>query len=243
MLLFSTLFTHTLTVTEITISRLVWNYHCLSTASYDGVLLWCLKDYQLHKRNEKTRSLYSQPFYTSRYGYRMCARVYLNGEGQGQGNYVSLFFVLMQGDYDDLLPWPFRQTVTLSLVNQDGGANKRDHSETFRPDPASSSFEKPKTSMNIATGSPLFIRHDALENRASPYLKNDTLYFRVSVDVRGINAGWTSLMRIESWFCVYSPIRFFAGGFNLLDVWSWLTYFNQGRWYPSFTPKIRIRLL
>ena len=43
-----------------------------------------------------TLSLYSQPFYTSRYGYKLCARVYLNGDGAGRGSYVSLFFVVMQ---------------------------------------------------------------------------------------------------------------------------------------------------
>ena len=59
-----------------------------------------------------TLSLYSQPFYTSRYGYKMCARVYLNGDGVGRGSHVSLFFVIMQvGVHDGLqkaepLRWP-----------------------------------------------------------------------------------------------------------------------------------------
>ena len=56
-------------------------------------------------------SLYSQPFYTDRYGYKMCGRVYLNGDGMGKGKHLSLFFVLMRGEYDALLEWPFRQKV------------------------------------------------------------------------------------------------------------------------------------
>ena len=56
-------------------------------------------------------SLYSQPFYTDRYGYKMCGRVYLNGDGMGKGTHLSLFFVLMRGEYDALLEWPFRQKV------------------------------------------------------------------------------------------------------------------------------------
>ena len=56
-------------------------------------------------------SLYSQPFYTGRYGYKMCGRVYLNGDGMGKGTHLSLFFVLMRGEYDALLEWPFRQKV------------------------------------------------------------------------------------------------------------------------------------
>lgn len=58
---------------------------------------------------------YSPPnpaaFYTSRYGYKMCLRVYLNGDGTGRGTHLSLFFVVMKGPHDALLRWPFNQKV------------------------------------------------------------------------------------------------------------------------------------
>lgn len=58
---------------------------------------------------------YSPPnpaaFYTSRYGYKMCLRVYLNGDGTGRGTHLSLFFVVMKGPNDALLRWPFNQKV------------------------------------------------------------------------------------------------------------------------------------
>lgn len=50
-------------------------------------------------------------FYTSRYGYKMCLRVYLNGDGTGRGTHLSLFFVVMKGPHDALLRWPFNQKV------------------------------------------------------------------------------------------------------------------------------------
>lgn len=50
-------------------------------------------------------------FYTSRYGYKMCLRVYLNGDGTGRGTHLSLFFVVMKGPNDALLRWPFNQKV------------------------------------------------------------------------------------------------------------------------------------
>lgn len=85
------------------------------TTSYNGCLVWKIKDYARRKRDAdtgKTLSLYSQPFFTNRYGYKMCARVYLNGDGIGKDSHVSLFFVIMKGDYDALLSWPFRQKVS-----------------------------------------------------------------------------------------------------------------------------------
>lgn len=50
-------------------------------------------------------------FYTSRYGYKMCLRIYLNGDGTGRGTHLSLFFVVMRGPHDALLRWPFNQKV------------------------------------------------------------------------------------------------------------------------------------
>ena len=54
-------------------------------------------------------------FYTSKYGYKMCLRIYLNGDGTGRGSHLSLFFVVMRGHSDALLKWPFNQKVTLPL--------------------------------------------------------------------------------------------------------------------------------
>lgn len=52
-------------------------------------------------------------FYTSKYGYKMCLRIYLNGDGTGRGTHLSLFFVVMRGHSDALLKWPFNQKVSL----------------------------------------------------------------------------------------------------------------------------------
>ncbi|CAF3974010.1 unnamed protein product [Rotaria magnacalcarata] len=41
-------------------------------------------------------SIYSPPFYSSRTGYKMSLRLYLNGDGTAQKTHLSLFFVLMR---------------------------------------------------------------------------------------------------------------------------------------------------
>ncbi|XP_072031639.1 TNF receptor-associated factor 3-like [Amphiura filiformis] len=156
-------------------------FQVLETANYDGVLVWKIKDFDRRKRDAdsgKTLSLYSQPFYSSRYGYKMCARIYLNGDGMGKGTHISLFFVVMRGDYDALLPWPFRQKVTLMLLDQQTG--RRHLSDSFRPDPKSSSFQRPTTEMNIASGCPLFVNQNVLKDSA--YIKDDVIFIKVIVD-------------------------------------------------------------
>ena len=155
------------------------------TVSYDGMLMWKIKDYARRKNeaiNGKTLSLYSQPFYTSRFGYKMCARVYLNGDGMGKGSHMSLFFVVMKGEFDALLPWPFKQRVTMTLVDQE--KNETHISDSFRPDSNSSSFRKPQTDMNIASGCPLFASHAVVESRK--YLFEDAIFIKFTVDTLGI---------------------------------------------------------
>ena len=51
----------------------------------------------------------------------MCIRAYLNGDGSGYKTHLSLFFVLMKGEYDALLRWPFDYKVSMILVGKEGG--------------------------------------------------------------------------------------------------------------------------
>ena len=72
----------------------------------------------------KVISLYSAPFYTSRHGYKMCLRLYMDGDWGGKGSHLSFFLTLMKGEYDALLPWPFRQTVSPQLATGSGPAER-----------------------------------------------------------------------------------------------------------------------
>lgn len=104
-----------LSVHDIRLADMDLRFQVLETASYNGTLIWKIRDYKRRKQEAvaaKTLSLYSQPFYTGYFGYKMCARVYLNGDGMGKGTHLSLFFVVMRGEYDALLPWPFKQKVS-----------------------------------------------------------------------------------------------------------------------------------
>lgn len=96
--------------------------------------------------------------------------------------------LLRQGDYDEILTWPFRQKVTLCLLDQ--VQNKRHVMDTFRPDPASSSFKKPNSAMNVASGCPLFIPLSTLENANEPYLRNETIFIKVVVDTSDLVNCW-----------------------------------------------------
>ncbi|XP_069112334.1 TNF receptor-associated factor 3-like [Argopecten irradians] len=172
---------------DIRMSELDLRLQLQETVNHDGVLMWKLKDYGRRKRdaiNGKTLSLYSQPFYTSKYGYKLCGRVYLNGDGTGKGTHLSFFMVVMRGDFDALLPWPFQLPVTMKLLDQNG---TRQHiAEHFMPSGTSNSFKRPTTEMNVACGVPCFVLHSKLETET--YLKDDTLFPRIEVDCSNAQA-------------------------------------------------------
>ncbi|XP_039215592.1 TNF receptor-associated factor 5 isoform X1 [Crotalus tigris] len=159
-------------------------FKILEGASYNGKLIWKIMDYKIKKKEAIegcSLSIFSQSFYTSHCGYRLSARAYLNGDGSGRGTHVSLYFVVMRGEFDSLLPWPFKQKVTLMLLDQSG--KKKHICETFKADPNSSSFKRPEGEMNVASGCPQFVAHSVLENTKNTYIKDDTLFLKVMVDL------------------------------------------------------------
>ena len=148
--------------------------------SYNGTLLWKIDDYQRKRQDAisgvKT-AIYSQPFYSAQHGYKMCAKIYMNGDGFGKGSHLSLFFVVMRGEYDAVQTWPFQKKITIMLLDQGNGDHMID---AFHSDPQSSSFQRPKSDMNIASGSPLFMPLSSLNNRQ--YIKDDVLFIKIIVD-------------------------------------------------------------
>ena len=154
------------------------------STNYDGQLTWKITGFD-RKRSEAVNgqmvSFYSPPFYTSRYGYKMCARIFLNGDGMGRGTHISLFFVVMRGEYDAILPWPFRQRVTFKLLDQD---NVEHVIDAFTPNPNSPSFQKPRGVANIAYGCPMFCSIEELNNHA--YVRDDTIFFKIIVDTSNL---------------------------------------------------------
>lgn len=121
-------------------------------------------------------------------GYKMCVRIYLNGDGMGKGTHISLFFVIMRGNFDALLPWPFKQKVTFILIDQNHHQNVTD---AFRPDPTSSSFKRPSSEMNIASGCPLLMPLSSLDDPAHGYVKDNTAYVKIIVNTDGISHNTT----------------------------------------------------
>ncbi len=124
---------------------------------------------------------YSPPFFSHPEGYKMIVEVYVNDEDQ-----VSASVYLMKGEYDSKLEFPFRGRVTLTLLNQE---HDTDHLQWSEDD--THSFGSTKVVDDDIGLFPMItmlkifhLTHRNTGTRTNnQYIVNDTVIFRVSVDV------------------------------------------------------------
>ena len=130
----------------------------------------------------------SNPFYTGCYGYKLKVLAYPCNVFVFQDPFLSIGIVLMEGEYDDMLPWPFRKKITFTIIDQNKDLKERqNHNGYLSP----SKLEFPVKVRKIFSERPgekkivvndflwHFISHKVLEKRQ--YIVNDTLFLQVDV--------------------------------------------------------------
>ena len=111
----------------------------------------------------------------------MCIEAYLNGNGTGYNSHLSMSFILMKGEYDPLLKWPFDYKVTLVLVDQ---THQRHIWHHFQPDHDNPSFQRPQSDSNVLYNFPQFAELPVLDD--GPYVDEDVMYIKCIVDTTNI---------------------------------------------------------
>merc|ERR1712117_481284 len=100
--------------------------------SKDGVLIWKIKgvaEKMQEARGSDGLELVSLPFFTSDCGYKLQASLFLGGNGGGEDAHLSIYIKVLPGEYDSILKWPFRHTISFTLLDQnpDGMLNIRNY--------------------------------------------------------------------------------------------------------------------
>ena len=124
----------------------------------NGELIWKVEkvDFRMTQaRSGKVVALHSAPCYTKQYEYKYCTRLYLQGDGMGRSTHISLFFVVMKSEDDQLLNWSMQKRITFELINHVNEV--KSVIESFVSNPRSSSLQRPTNNMNVASGCPMFI--------------------------------------------------------------------------------------
>ena len=60
----------------------------------------------------------SEPFYSHPGGYKISVSVYPNGYGDSYGMYMGVYVIILRGEFDDQLCWPFDGRITVQAYNR-----------------------------------------------------------------------------------------------------------------------------
>jgi TNF receptor-associated factor 1 len=120
----------------------------------------------------------------------MRLRLYLNGDADVRGTHLSVFLVVMRGEFDGILPWPFAFKVHFRLINQSTPNDNRTHvHRAFWPDLPSPSFQRPHLAMNEAYGFQQFVPLCQLSDRPGVFIDDDTLFISAAIDFHARRPG------------------------------------------------------
>ncbi|XP_073943636.1 TNF receptor associated factor 4 isoform X1 [Choristoneura fumiferana] len=150
-----------------------------------GALVWRITDWAAKMAEAKCKDgveLISPAFYTSQYGYKLQASLFLNGNGAGEATHMSVYIKILPGEYDALLRWPFAHTVSFTLFDQSASPDRACNIvESFVPDPTWKNFQRPSKEPDaLGFGFPRFVSHEMLKKRN--FVKDDVMFLRVKVD-------------------------------------------------------------
>ena len=121
--------------------------------------------------------LTSVPFYTDRtgsYGYKLKAGISPNDYWLFSDR-LKVFIVLMKGEYDAILPWPFKNRLKVTLIDQQEDPAKRENITreliNINGVPRAATDEDQKLVLDIS--------HETLHSRR--YLEDDTLFLQFEI--------------------------------------------------------------
>lgn len=131
-------------------------------------------------RKDKEVRVESDPFYVGPQGYKVKLAMYPNGTKEAKNAYISLYIALMKGKYDPILPWPFLNKVTLSVLDQNPNVMQRHNFvKSFVPEASWKSMKRPDGEENERRGFGRFLSHDKL--RSGFYLEDDILFIKFEI--------------------------------------------------------------
>ena len=134
--------------------------------------------FEFQKKKKNNEDFHSSSFYSSPNGYHMKVEVVASGYDDGKGTHISVYIHMLEGKHDAKLKWPFIGNITIQILNQ--LENKNHHENIVHI------VKETDMVVGVNWGHHKFIPHSKLAHdpvKNTQYLKDDTLYFRVSVNI------------------------------------------------------------
>ena len=127
------------------------------------------------------RDFCSTAFLSKPYGYSFFIRAFPYGCGPALGKSMSITISLIAGPFDDILPWPFKGTIQISVFRQDNsGLIWTNHLKTN--DKTTPCFSRPSPLQpNPSCGILFYLPHDEMFKTHKNLIKNDKVYIQLKI--------------------------------------------------------------
>ena len=133
----------------------------------------------------------SNSFYTGCNGYKLKVFAYPYHTGTiflHHAPHLLIGIVLMKGEYDDMLPWPFSKKITFTIIDQNKDLKERqNHTDYLSPSKPGLLMQSREIFSRRPVGKTMveavlwnFISHGELQTRR--YIVNDILFLQVDVE-------------------------------------------------------------
>lgn len=114
----------------------------------------------------------------------MRLRIYLNGDNSARNTHISIHFILLRGEYDPILSFPFGYKVVVCLYSQIESQKHVIH--RFQPNVLSEYFKRPQTDMNEPYPISRFASLEHIQQNDNPFIRENTMFIKAFIDFRVI---------------------------------------------------------
>ena len=151
--------------------------------------IWKITGFQaVHNRavTGEQEVILSEPFYLSKNGYKLRIKLMPNGgsstdldvNNNAKGRFLSVYIKVIPGEYDSVLPWPFKEKICVALIDQEASQGKRVNISRVVNFEAFQGYHRPLSEPENGLGFPDFVHQSVLKTQS--YLKNNTIFIMVS---------------------------------------------------------------
>ena len=149
-------------------------------SSHDQPIIAQFTISEFSKRKQFNNIYFSPSFTTSPQGYKFNIKAFANGFSSGRGSNITMSAIIMKGQHDDHLKWPFTGTIIIEVLNW--LEDKGHHKKVFSIVPNDGIVRVTKGEYGQDFGFYKFMSHSSLSFNSSTntqYLSKDCICVRV----------------------------------------------------------------
>ncbi|CAF4937640.1 unnamed protein product, partial [Rotaria sp. Silwood1] len=126
------------------------------------------------------QTVQSEPVHTSQSGYNLALSFGICVDEQSEKSYLSISFIILPGEFDAILPWPFRFPITISILDLKGSKKNISHSIPW--DARKVIFNRPASNANVSFQITQFCLVDILRANSNTYVQDGFIFVQLHIN-------------------------------------------------------------